>query len=109
VAIIQTGFPESHLYVIIGVDIGTSGTKAIAYTGEGAVIANTYVSYNPIATPPGYHELDVDVLFNAVVTCIQGTAQQVIAATGKIAGISFSAAMHSLIAVDASGARLPML
>lgn len=89
--------------VIIGVDIGTSGTKAIAYTREGKVIGNSYVSYNPVTGEPGCHELDPEVLFNAVITCIEKTAQQVSTLAGKIAGVSFSAAMHSLIAVDAKG------
>jgi gluconokinase len=94
------------MYVIIGVDIGTSGTKAIAFTREGTAIGNTYVSYNPVANPPGYHELDPEVLFNAVVTCIQKTAQQATALAATITGVSFSAAMHSLIAVNADGQPL---
>jgi gluconokinase len=94
------------MHVIIGVDIGTSGTKAIAFTSEGSVIANNYVSYNPVATPPGYHELDPEVLFNAVVTSLEKTAQQITTLAGVILGISFSAAMHSLIAVDAHGQPL---
>jgi len=89
--------------IIIGVDIGTSGTKAIAFTGEGVVTGNAYVSYNPLVGAPGYHELDPEVLFNAVMTCIE---QVVKALPAKIDGISFSAAMHSLIAVDAHGEPL---
>ncbi|THU40013.1 gluconate kinase [Niastella caeni] len=92
--------------IIIGIDIGTSGTKAIAFTSEGAVIANTYVSYNPVNNPPGYHELDPEVLFNAVITTIERTAQQATRLARTITGISFSTAMHSLIAVDKSGRPL---
>jgi gluconokinase len=92
--------------VIIGVDIGTSGTKAIGYTLEGKVIGNTYVSYNPVAGKPEYHELDPEVLYDAVITCIEGTAQQITSLAGNITGISFSAAMHSLIAVAADGQPL---
>jgi gluconokinase len=103
VAIIQTSYFPRSTYIVIGVDIGTSGTKAIAYTLEKKVIANTYVSYNPVDNPPGYHELDPEVLFNAVVTCIERTAQQAITLVGHIDGVSFSAAMHSLIAVDVNG------
>jgi gluconokinase len=89
--------------IIIGVDIGTSGTKAIAFTREGVVTGNAYVSYNPLVGAPGYHELDPEVLFNAVMTCVE----KVVKAIGaKIDGISFSAAMHSLIAVDANGEPL---
>ena len=94
------------MHVIIGVDIGTSGTKAIAFTSEGTVTGNAYVSYNPVASPPGHHELDPEVLFNAVITVIEKVAQQIKALPGTIEGISFSAAMHSLIAVDTAGRPL---
>jgi gluconokinase len=91
------------MHVIIGVDIGTSGTKAIAFTSEGNVTGNAYVSYNPLVGAPGYHELDPEVLFNAVITCIE---QVVKGNPAPVAGVSFSAAMHSLIAVDAKGEPL---
>lgn len=94
------------MHVIIGVDIGTSGTKAIAFTSEGIVTGNAYVSYNPVASAPGHHELDPEVLFNAVITCIQNVVQQIKAMPAAVEGISFSAAMHSLIAVDAAGSPL---
>jgi gluconokinase len=89
--------------IIIGVDIGTSGTKAIAFTSEGTVTGNAYVSYNPLVGAPGYHELDPETLFNAVITCIEKVVKAI---GGPPAGISFSAAMHSLIAVDAHGEPL---
>jgi gluconokinase len=95
------------MHVIIGVDIGTSGTKAIAFTSEGSVTGNAYMSYNPVITAPGHHELDPEVLFNAVITVIEKVTQQIKALPGStIEGISFSAAMHSLIAVDKGGSPL---
>ena len=94
------------MHFIIGVDIGTSGTKAIAFTSEGHIMANAYVSYNPLTGLAGYHELQPDVLFNAVITCIQNVVQQIGTVNDSLAGISFSAAMHSLIAVDKNGLPL---
>ena len=38
------------MQIIIGVDIGTSGTKAIAFTSEGKVTGNAYMSYNPVTS-----------------------------------------------------------
>jgi gluconokinase len=94
------------MHIIIGVDIGTSGTKAIAFTSEGRVTGNAYMSYNPVVSPPGHHELDPEVLFNAVTTCIEKVVKHVKALQYTIDGISFSAAMHSLIAVDKTGSPL---
>jgi gluconokinase len=93
-------------HVIIGIDIGTSGTKAIALTHEGKVVGNTYVAYNPLPGKPGHHELDPEVLYQAVITCIERTAQQLPPLGITLTAISFSTAMHSLIAVDASGNTL---
>src|SRR4051812_42406757 len=94
------------MQVIIGVDIGTSGTKAIAFTSKGTVIATAYEAYNPVTNMHGYHELDPDVLLNATITCLQKAVQGAKAAADTIAGVCFSAAMHSLIAIDASGRTL---
>src|SRR4051812_18845239 len=94
------------MHFIIGVDTGTSGTKAIAFTSEGSVIGNAYVSYNPLTTLAGHHELDPETLFNAVMTCIANVVQQTKPVAGNLTGISFSAAMHSLIAVDENGQPL---
>jgi gluconokinase len=90
-------------YIIIGVDIGTSGTKAIAFTLDGQVVTNTYVSYNPLPGKPGYHELAPEVLYEAVITSIERTAQQLPPLGKTLSAISFSTAMHSLIAVNEDG------
>ena len=94
------------MQVIIGVDIGTSGTKAIAFSSKGTVIANAYEAYNPVTNMHGYHELDPDILLKATINCMQKAVEGAKAASGTIAGVCFSAAMHSLIAVDAGGRAL---
>jgi gluconokinase len=89
---------------IIGVDIGTTNTKAIAYTPEGNTIAQASSTYTPLPTPAEHHEMDAATLFRAVCD----TIQQVVAQAGKtsLQGISFSSAMHSLLTVDAAGKPL---
>lgn len=93
---------------IIGVDIGTSGTKAIAFSIEGEVIGNTYVSYDPLPTDAGRHELDPEVLLEASLTCLQEVILQTRSA-GTLLGISFSSFMHGFMAVDKSGKPLTNL
>ncbi len=90
---------------IIGVDIGTSGTKAIALALDGRVLDIAYQSYDPIETAPGFHELDPATLLDASVKTI-GTVLEKTRTVGKPAGVSFSCALHSLIVVDASGRPL---
>ncbi|HTT12076.1 MAG TPA: gluconokinase [Burkholderiaceae bacterium] len=89
---------------VIGVDIGTSSTKAVLYDGAGAVLARHGVEY-PLLTPaPGAAELDPDQVVGAVIESIAGVVRGV--EPQRIACVSFSAAMHSVIAVDAKGAPL---
>jgi gluconokinase len=86
---------------IIGVDIGTTNSKAVAYSFNGRVLAQSSSSYTPIVPQEGYHELNPEVLFSAVCSILRNVIDQ--CSSGHIAGVAFSSAMHGLIAVDAKG------
>jgi gluconokinase len=90
---------------IIGVDIGTSGTKAIALSPEGWVISESYMAYPTISPAPDRQELDPETLESAVCRTIMdslaGTREP-----ERLLAISFSSALHSLMAVDRSGVPL---
>lgn len=90
--------------VIIGLDIGTSSTKAIAFDEQGKVISSAYQGYSIQNPQPNYSEQDPDEVFRAVLLTLQKSTHQLNGAI--LAGISFSSAMHSLIAVDAQGQPL---
>lgn len=90
---------------IIGVDIGTSGTKAIAFTIEGEVIGNTYISYDLVPTSVGRQELDPEILMEAALSCMEEVILQT-GGNGNLLGISFSSFMHGLMAVDNNGKPL---
>ncbi len=62
---------------IIGVDIGTTNTKAIAITPEGVILAQANLTYSPLASDAGVHELDPEPLFNAIVQTIHTVCSQV--------------------------------
>jgi len=90
---------------IIGIDIGTTNTKAVAFTDKGEVLGSAGASYSVFTDAGGRHELDPGQLLEAVVTALREVRRKI--ATGEgLAGISFSCAFHSLIAVDDSG--MPM-
>ncbi|NML23303.1 gluconokinase [Pseudoflavitalea sp. G-6-1-2] len=88
---------------IIGLDIGTTHTKAIAQQSDGVVVAVTSAGYLPITAPDGRYELDCEELLQAVTNVLQqlmqSLKQQGIAQAPS--ALAFSSAMHSLIAVDA--------
>lgn len=83
---------------VIGVDIGTTSTKAIAYDMAGAALARASVEY-PLLTPaPGAAEQDPEQILEAVIDALGAVVRAV--GDRPIECVSFSAAMHSLIAVD---------
>lgn len=83
--------------VVIGVDMGTTSTKAAAYDVTGKVWAAHEISY-PLHEPaPGYAEQDPNQIVAAAIQTIRSTSA---ACAGRVAGLSFSSAMHSLIGLD---------
>lgn len=82
----------------IGADIGTSSSKALAFTGEGKVLCQFQVSYPTSHPKPAYSEQDPKQIFEAILKAIRLVIK---AQHGKQPEcVSFSAAMHSLMAVD---------
>ncbi|HXD78365.1 MAG TPA: gluconokinase [Puia sp.] len=85
---------------VIGIDIGTTNTKAVAIAPDGVVLATTSAGYAAFSDADGRHELDPDHLMGAVRESLAGVVRQVDPAPE---GIGFSCAFHSLLAVDESG------
>ena len=51
---------------VIGIDIGTTNTKAVAFTDSGEVLGSGKASYPVFADDMGRHELDPENLFDDV-------------------------------------------
>jgi len=85
----------------MGVDIGTTSLKAIAFNESGEEICKYSVGYEMQHPHPNYSELDSIEILNAVVYSINKILDTL--SPSKPAFISFSAMMHSLIAVDDQG------
>jgi gluconokinase len=88
---------------LLGIDIGTGSTKAIAVTlnGQGLDAAQHYY---PIKSPkPNYSEQNPTAIFEAFISCVADVVKKM--GYGPQA-ISFSCAMHSVIPVDAQGNAL---
>ena len=90
---------------IIGVDIGTTNTKAVAFTMEGKVLCSAGTPNALLAGENGSHELDPESLYEGVLNVLRQVLQQTADQEG-LSGISFSCAMHSFIAVDGNGKPL---
>lgn len=88
----------------LGVDIGTTSAKAVAFSLTGDVITSCFFPYKMYHLQPNWSEQDPKEVFDAVIescnkviSSIKGTAPEFIA---------FSSAMHSIIAIDKDGAPL---
>jgi gluconokinase len=88
----------------LGVDIGTTSVKAVAFSGGGEVLAKHAIAYGMQHPSPAWSEQDPGEILRAATQSIN----QVVAALApaRPALLSFSAAMHSLIAVDDDGQPL---
>ena len=85
---------------LIGLDIGTSGTKCILADDEGTVIASSTQEY-PLYTPkPGWAEQDPQDWWDAVVRGLKVILGKADMNPADIAGLSYSGQMHGLVALD---------
>lgn len=92
--------------VVIGLDIGTTSTKAVVF-GPRGVIRAAYHSGYPISHPyPTWAEQDPDVIVEAAIDAIRYALLKSRAQQKDVIAVGISAAMHSLIAVDAAGRPL---
>ncbi|MEJ8847012.1 gluconokinase [Variovorax rhizosphaerae] len=92
--------------IAIGVDIGTTSTKAVAFSIAGKVLSHHAVDYPLLRPEPGAAEQDPEQIYQAVLAVIASCVAQCRAAPEDVVCVSFSAAMHSLILVDKAGEPL---
>ncbi|WP_433742571.1 gluconokinase [Falsibacillus pallidus] len=91
---------------MIGVDIGTTSTKAVLFNKKGEALHRSGVEY-PLHTPtPSTAEQDPDEIFLAVQQSIKTCIEESGIDSSELDFISFSSAMHSLILIDENGKPL---
>jgi gluconokinase len=87
----------------IGVDVGTSSARAVAFDAEGRSHAVARRPYHLRHPGPGRAELDVEEVWNATAASLRDTALSVRAAGHEVRAVSLSTFMHSLLALDGAG------
>ncbi|MFD0713704.1 gluconokinase [Paenibacillus sp. GCM10027626] len=101
--------------VIAAVDIGTTSVKVLAIdadallepaAGRRAVLLRVEKGYPLNEVKPGHFEQDPDYIAECAEQALRELNAQINDGEGELLAISFSSAMHSLIAVDADGLRL---
>jgi xylulokinase len=88
---------------LIGIDVGTTGSKALLVAADGSVKASVTSEY-PMYTPhPLWAEQDPGDWWNATVASIRGVLEQGGAQPKEVAGIGLTGQMHGLVLLGAQG------
>ncbi|MDX2140247.1 MAG: FGGY-family carbohydrate kinase [Chloroflexota bacterium] len=96
----------SNSDLLLGIDVGTTGTKACLFTPDGALVASGQAEYPLHHLRPGWVEQDPHDWWRATCTAVHAALAQTPDAAARIIGIAVSGQAPSLIAVDEQGAPL---
>ena len=89
---------------LLGIDIGTSGTKVIAIDEGGKLVASAGAEY-PLSTPrPLWAEQNATDWWDAVCACCRKIVDEI--GADNISSIGLSGQMHGLVMLDSSGEPL---
>jgi gluconokinase len=92
--------------IVLALDIGTGSTKALAVDEQGHIHYSARAVYDTYYPQAGYAEQNPEEIASAVWNLLQGCPTNV---KENISAISFSSAMHSVMAVDQKGNPLSPL
>ncbi|MFC4653196.1 gluconokinase [Lactococcus nasutitermitis] len=84
---------------LIGVDLGTTATKAVLFKTDGTIVASSSQGYELYRDSNGMAEEELEDIFEAVLITIREVSIH-LNENDKLLAVSFSTQMHSLIAFD---------
>jgi xylulokinase len=79
---------------LVGLDVGTTGVKALAVSSDGEVLARVEEAYSLSTPQPGWAEQDPEDWWRAAESALAALAG------GDFAGIGLSGQMHGLVVLD---------
>lgn len=88
----------------LGIDLGTSGLKALLCDGAGTVLAEARAGYDADVPGPGLSEQDPQVWAQAMRSAVRELRARVPAVTIDLRCIGLSGQMHGLLALGADDA-----
>jgi xylulokinase len=86
--------------VLVGLDVGTSGTRALAVNAEGAVVAEATSRYEPDSPRPGWSEQRPEDWWRAAKEVLGAVAA---GAGDEIVGLGLAGQMHGSVFLDSAG------
>ncbi len=89
--------------IVLGIDIGTSGTKAVAVDAAGTVVASALIEY-PLLTPrPDWAEQDPADWRRAAFEALSKLASDLGERVRDVKGLGLTGQMHGSVFLDADG------
>ena len=85
---------------VIGIDLGTSGTKTVLFDQLGNTVASHTVEYPMYQPQNGWAEQDPAGWWNATVTTVKAVITESGVSNTDIVGIGISGQMHGLVMLD---------
>lgn len=85
---------------LLGVDLGTSGTKTVLFDEQGKAIAAQTIEYPLYQPKNGWAEQDPLDWYNAAVNSIKGVLAQSKIDPHDVAGLAIAGQMHGLVMLD---------
>lgn len=88
-------FSNTRSCIWIGVDVGTTGVRAIAYQKDGLSLCSADEFY-PLETPyPDWAEQNPEIIYKAIEKVVREVANTLIYKGKNVSGIAISTVMHS--------------
>lgn len=88
---------------VLGIDLGTSGTKTVLFQQDGRAVCSATVEY-PMSQPQnGWAEQNPEDWWNAAVSTVRTVIQKSGVDAGEIVSLGISGQMHGLVMLDENG------
>ena len=88
---------------LLGIDIGTTGTKAMIFSEEGKVLANEYVEYDLVFPNPGWVEFDVKSMWEKIFNVIRKANSNPAVKKDPVTALAVSTVGESFTPIDKDG------
>ena len=93
----------SCMAYLIGIDLGTSGTKTVLFDQEGHVVASATVEYPMYQEHNGWAEQDPLDWWNATCQTIKAVIEKSGVSNQEVKAVGISGQMHGLVMLDKEG------
>jgi xylulokinase len=93
-------------YMYLGIDVGTSGVKALLINDSGSVVANDTAPLDVLRPHAGWSEQNPADWWQAVNLAVQSLQDRHPKQMAKVLGIGLSGQMHGMVALDANDSVL---